>query len=276
MNRSVVERLTGARVVAERPVAGGYTNAERGLADLADGRTVFVKEAVDEQTRGWLSAEQDAYAAIAGNFMPHVVASGEGILILEDLSPGHWPPPWSDDHVEAALDALEELHALAPPPGLPRPEENEDLRGGWRTVAEDPEPFLSLHECTREWLDDSLPALIAACDRAAIDGDSVLHMDVRSDNMCVIDGRCKLVDWNWACRGNPDLDIASWLPSLHLEGGPEPEGHPDLAAVLAGFFAARAGLPEPVKGVRTIQKAQLTVALPWAARELGLSPPRPR
>jgi hypothetical protein len=29
-------------------------------------------------------------------------------------------------------------------------------------------------------------------------------------------------------------------------------------------------------GVRAIQRAQLAVALPWAARELGLSRPRPR
>jgi hypothetical protein len=78
------------------------------------------------------------------------------------------------------------------------------------------------------------------------------------------------------CRGNPDLDDAFWLPSLHLEGGPEPSGHPELAAMFAGFLACRAGLPEPARGVRAIQRAQLEVALPWAARELGLSRPRPR
>jgi Ser/Thr protein kinase RdoA (MazF antagonist) len=237
---------------------------------------VFVKEAVDEQTLGWLRAEQAIYDAMAGSFMPAVVASGDGILILEDLSPAHWPPPWSPGHVEAVRRALDELHALAPPPALPGPEDKEDLRGGWRTVAASPAPFLSLGMCTPEWLEHGLPALVDASDRAALDGDSVIHMDVRSDNLCLIDGRCKLVDWNWACRGNPDLDVAYWLPSLRLEGGPEPEGHGELAAVFAGYLAARAGLPEPVKGVRAIQKAQLTVALPWAARELGLSRPRPR
>jgi hypothetical protein len=45
-----------------------------------------------------------------------------------------------------------------------------------------------------------------------------------------------------------------------------------LAAVLAGFFASRAGLPPPptAPGVRAFQFAQARVAIPWALRELGL------
>jgi hypothetical protein len=76
------------------------------------------------------------------------------------------------------------------------------------------------------------------------------------------------------------VDVAVWLPSLRVEGGPEPwevlPGAGELAAWLSGFFAARAGLPPPPTAaptVRALQRAQLEVALPWAARELGL--PRP-
>jgi hypothetical protein len=44
---------------------------------------------------------------------------------------------------------------------------------------------------------------------------------------------------------------------------------------VAGFFAARAGLPAPegAPTVREFQLRQLEVALPWAARELGQAPP---
>ena len=76
--------------------------------------------------------------------------------------------------------------------------------------------------------------------------------------------------------GNPDFDLAAWLPSLQLEGGPGPEqilpGAGGLAAVLAGFFGAAAGLPAPATApqVREIQFAQLEVALAWACRELDL------
>jgi hypothetical protein len=78
--------------------------------------------------------------------------------------------------------------------------------------------------------------------------------------------------------GNALLDVVAWLPSLRLEGGPEPwEVVPDsrgLAALVAGFFASRAGLPAPATAptVREFQRRQAEIALPWAARELGLDP----
>ncbi|MEZ4240454.1 MAG: phosphotransferase [Myxococcota bacterium] len=78
-------------------------------------------------------------------------------------------------------------------------------------------------------------------------GDALLHLDVRSDNLCLLPDRVVLVDWNHAVRGNPAVDLAFWAPSLRLEGGPAPEalvGDPSLAALVAGFFAAHAGLPE--------------------------------
>jgi hypothetical protein len=91
--------------------------------------------------------------------------------------------------------------------------------------------------------------------------------------------RVVLVDWNWACRGNGTVDIAAWLPSLHLEGGPLPDAMlpepPCLAALISGYFAARAGLPVEQASIqiRALQLAQLQVALPWGVRALGLPPP---
>jgi hypothetical protein len=279
----VLERLLGSPVVAARTVAGGYTNARREVVTLADGRTAFVKTAVDDQTRGWLAAEQRLYAAVRGPFMPRVLATDDDLLVLEDLSDAHWPPPWRDGDVQAVLDALDELHAVTPPPGLPHPQESDDLRGGWPAVAADPEPFLALGLASPAWLETNLPALLEAAGRAVLDGDSIVHIDIRSDNVCLRDGRCLIVDWNWAARGNPQLDVAFWLPSLALEGGPAPEQlggdlDPELAALCAGFFACRAGLPDvpAAPRLRAVQRAQLEVALPWAARSLGLSRLRPR
>src|SRR5207302_7695343 len=82
-----------------------------------------------------------------------------------------------------------------------------------------------------------------------------------------------------ACRQPVDRRSA-WAPCLHLEGGPPPwKLVPDsagLSSLIAGFFAARVGLPAPKTAptVREFQRRQLEVALPWAARELGLDPPR--
>jgi aminoglycoside phosphotransferase (APT) family kinase protein len=101
-------------------------------------------------------------------------------------------------------------------------------------------------------------------------------MDVRNDNLCFSGDRVVLVDWNLAARANPLLDVAAWLPSLHSEGGPLPEDilpdEPELAALISGFFAARAGMPniETAPRVRGIQVEQLRSALPWATRSLRL------
>src|SRR5262249_47683735 len=133
--------------------------------------------------------------------------------------------------------------------------------------------------CSPAWLARQLPELRRAAEEAPCDGDAFLHLDVRSDNICLKDGRALLVDWNHACLANPLIDLAAWLPSLHAEGGPEPwdllSGQAALAAWIAGFFAARAGLPPPETADRSLtalQLPQLEVALPWAARELGLTP----
>jgi hypothetical protein len=78
---------------------------------------------------------------------------------------------------------------------------------------------------------------------------------------------------------NPQLDLGFWLPSLAYEGGPAPErilpDAPEVAAWVAGFFAARAGLPgiSDAPRVRLVQRQQLATALPWAARALGLPLP---
>ena len=139
--------------------------------------------------------------------------------------------------------------------------------------------MLSTGICSAEWLDAALPVLLRAAEEAELDGDDLLHADVRSDNLCFKEIGPVLVDWNIACIGNGEFDVAFWLPSLRLEGGPQPwEVLPDargLATVVAGFFAARAGLPRPAGAptVRDFQVRQLEVALPWAARELGQAAP---
>ena len=100
------------------------------------------------------------------------------------------------------------------------------------------------------------------------------HLDVRSDNLCFRDGRAVLVDWNWTSLANPAVDIAAWLPSLRVEGGPPPwEVLPDglgLVAFVSGVWAGVVGLPPPETAptVRDVQRRQLAVALDWIDRQL--------
>jgi hypothetical protein len=143
-------------------------------------------------------------------------------------------------------------------------------------VEADAGPFLSTGIRSREWLDRALPTLKAAADTAPVDGDDLLHLDVRSDNLCFRDGTVVLVDWNWCSTGRADFDVAAWLPSVTVEGGAPPwEVLPragEYAAFLAGIWAAVVGLPPPPTAptVRDQQRRQLEIALAWCEREFSL------
>jgi hypothetical protein len=281
-----VSALAGREPAAWRPVAGGYTPAERWVVTYEDGSTAFVKaaSAVNPDTARWLRDEYEIYRSLEATFLPKLLGWDDDgnvgpILLLEDLSAGNWGPGWSPDRVDRVLQTLEAIHRSPAPPAIRTLESDRAAFQGWPQVADDPEPFLRLVGASDAWAARALPVFAQAEAAAVFAGDDLLHLDVRSDNICFMGERTVFVDWNWACAGNGRLDVVSWLPSLALEGGPRPDeivdDEPELGAVIAGFFASRAVQPEipTAPRVRTIQKAQLAVALPWAARMLGLPPP---
>jgi hypothetical protein len=274
-----IMRAVGSRPVAYRPRGGGYSSADRFSVTLADGRSVFVKSAAAENLAGWLRREREVYGALEGSFIPRLVGwddDGERpLLAIEDLSDADWTPLWDKARVDAVLSALADIAAAAPPPNTAPVEVSfAGLFGRWEIVADDPAPFLSAGLRDAAWLDRALPLILEAADAAPVGGSGLCHLDVRSDNMCFRDGTAVLVDWNWTSLANPDLDVAAWLPSLRVEGGPPPwevlPGQPGLAAFVAGVWAAVVGLPPPETAptVRAMQRAQLQVALDWLDREL--------
>jgi hypothetical protein len=284
-----VRRALGAAPVAWRGASGHSAPSNRRfVVDLLDGRAAFVKIAALDYTAEWLRDEHRVYEALDGlPFLPRALGwDDDGVapaLALEDLSGEAWPPPWDTVRTDAVLATLDAVHATTPPAGVPPAFESQFGRDGWPDVMADPQPFLALGICSSAWLEEHLPTLADASASAEIGGDSLLHFDVRSDNLCLRDDRAVFVDWNAACVGNPVLDTAAWLPSLHAEGGPAPHeilpdetpGPPQLASLLAGYFSARAGLSPIAQAphARPLQLAQSRTSLPWAARLLGLPPP---
>ena len=275
-----IARLGDDAVTGWTRAAGGWTSADRWVVRFASGRSSFVKAAADEDTAAWLRAERRIYASLSGPFLPRMLGwddDGERpILLLEDLSDAFWPPPWTPERIDQVLQVLAGVRACAPPPGVPSLEEQREELTGWRRVAVDPRPFLQMGLCSARWLERALPDLLRAEAAAMLDGPDLLHGDVRSDNLCFRGSQGILVDWNSACRGSGMVDIGGWLPSLRIEGGPLPEtilpDQPEVAALLSGYWAYRAPLPPPFPGarVRQLQRRQLEVALPWAARALEL------
>lgn len=268
------ERLLGSEAETwASPPRRGWSMAEHWTVAFADGTRAFLKTGSIDPIPGWIRDEHRVYGLVEGAFMPRLLGFEDGdepLLVLEDLTPAHWPPPWRDGDVELVLATLAEVAAAELRGSLPRVEE---VHGNdWRTIEADPEPFLSTGLRDAAWLERRLADVVAAGDAAPVHGDAVVHCDVRSDNLCLRDGRCVLVDWNHARRGDPKVDVAFWGPCLFLEGGPAPWtlGVDELAAYVAGFFAAHAGLPKPAGAptVREFQRAQAEVALDWVERVL--------
>jgi hypothetical protein len=97
-----VNRLLGRELTSWRPIAGGYTPAQRWLASDKS-LSVFVKCGVTPTTANMLRREIAAYEGIRAAFMPALMGWDDDgltpLLIIEDLSYANWPPPWTEDSV---------------------------------------------------------------------------------------------------------------------------------------------------------------------------------
>jgi hypothetical protein len=284
--------LRGSAPTAWRRVERGYTPAERWVVRFADGSSAFAKVGVTALSASCLRDELRNYQWLNAPFMPRLLAfdvdSEPPLLLLEDLTDARWPPPWQASDLQRFVLTMQQVAATRPlPADLPSLADDFGARGselrasiGWGAVARDAQAFLSLGLCSAAWLGRALPRLREAQAEAVVEGDDLLHNDVRSDNLCFSQERgLLLIDWNLAGRGNGAFDLAFAAPSICLEGGPLPEAlaidDGPLASVVSGFFAQRASLP-PIPDaprVRWIQLEQLRFALPWVARALALPPP---
>lgn len=275
-----VVRTLGRTPHAWRRAERGLSLAESWIVSWRDGTSAFVKAAVDYETAEWLRVEHLIYSRVRGGFLPKLHAWSDRddhpVLVLEDLSAAVRTPPWSPERVSQVRGALAAIAATRAPEGLPEMEELRELFSGWTRIQENPEPFLALGACPEIWLAEALPGIVAAEQRACLKGDELAHLDVRSDNLCFVHDRAVLFDWSWARKGNGLMDLAMWLPSLSMEGGPAPHevlpDQPELAAVISGFFAFGATEPaenaSPGRQLRQLRE----VVLPWLVTALDLPP----
>lgn len=282
-----IRRAVGMRPAEMLPAGGhGAPSNRRWIVSFADGTRAFAKVAAFDYTAEWLRTERTNYEALSGrHYLPSLLGWDDDgaapTLVLEDLSGASWPPPWTSASIDAVLTTLDAVRATPPPDRIAETFEQRirQIREGWGPMRDDPAGTLALGVFDEAWLRSNIDELEQAADDAVLDGDALVHGDIRSDNLCLVDGRAVLVDWNWASRGAPLLDLATWLPSLHREGGPPPwtflKDQGPLASLLAGFFLYHAGMdPIPqAPHVRRLQLEQGLVALTWVCRELGLAPP---
>lgn len=316
--REKIGALIGEPVVGGETAWGGFGPTASFTLTTASGAKVFCKGTHPGNTREGHAAvlrEAENFKAFpeltrfgAGL---RALAEGEGwhLMVLEHVPRATSVPPWTDDAVAQAMALVADFHRATPEraEAILRDRWASDLLAkaqNWHTLRDDAEVregFAALFEdsaAATRWLDAHLDRFVALKNRGPEVGGprGWAHMDIRSDNLIFAGDRVLLVDWPVLSYGPQLLDIAFFLPGLEGQGGPccadglrlyeelagchfAAEDIAVAASVVAGFFAARAGLPEApaLPRLRWVQKLQLFPALDLLSDVLGIGrPPLPK
>jgi Phosphotransferase enzyme family len=292
--RAAVERQLGSPVVSATNQRGGFSPGPAVRIACADGTRAFVKVtgvAVNEESVKLHRREARVSAALP-SWVPaprllDVYDDGEWVALTFEEIAGSLPQvPWRPAEIRLVLAALELLAARGTPCPVPelQPAARKFARafGRYRELAATPpdEPLTA-------WELAHLDTLIELIDGtvAASAGDTLVHMDVRADNVLLgADGRVWLVDWPWAIVGAPWIDSALLAveAAVHgLDAQSIVDASPLLSTVdpivLTGFIAGLAALwahayrlpaPPGLPTLRPFQRASHAAALRWLRTRL--------
>jgi hypothetical protein len=138
----------------------------------------------------------------------------------------------------------------------------------------------------RDRLDEA--AGLAARYREVTVGSTLVHTDIRDDNLMLADdGRVLLCDWNWPVVGadwldtlflligprGDGLDVEAVLASSPLTRDLDPEAVDMVLALITGYFLVSAQQPVPPASpfIRDAQRWQGEVCWGWLAERRGWS-----
>jgi Phosphotransferase enzyme family len=286
--RGFIERKCGSPVVQAYSCDAGFTPGFASVLVCEDGSRHFVKAASAVAQRSSAASYREEGRVLAA--LPGSVPAPRLLWMLDDdwvaLGIQHVearPParPWRREDLDATLDALEAsaVELTPPPAGLapaPAADELASWAGHWSHVRATRPDLPHLEEA----------AALAGRFEEAVQGESVVHTDVRADNVLIdSEGRAWLCDWNWPVTG------AAWLDSFMALVGPKGDGldveplltgRPLLAAVpaehldivlalLAGYFFAQGDQPVPAASphLREHQSWQAHVCWQWLCERRG-------
>lgn len=290
--RAYIERKCGSPVVSATSQTGGFTPGFASVLVCEDGSRHFVKAASVKAQRMFAESYREEARKLAA--LPPSVPAPRLLWHLDDdwvvLGIEHVAAraphrPWVLDDLDAVLDALEEVvDALTPPPAELALDTAEDdfapLVEGWADLRARRTDLGASHLAEAEAL--------AARYAEVVGGDTLVHTDIRSDNVLIDpDGRALLCDWNWPVRG------AAWFDSFAALIGPRGEGL-DVDAVIGtrrllrevpaetfdvalalyvGYFLTQCELPVPPTSphIRDHQRWQGEVCWDWLAERRGWS-----
>ncbi len=289
--RAGIEAIIGGEaVVTAVSQSGGFSPGTADRVVTADGRRAFVKAVNSiqhEPTASLHRAEAHVVGQLPSNaYVPVLLGVyDDGVwvgLVFEDLD-GHTPAvPWIAAELEAAMTALQQMakeFTPNPVPDLPSVTSfYATVFAGWERIRA--EPPADLDPWARHHLDGL--CRLAARGLACLAGDSLLHTDIRADNLLIrTDGTVAVVDWPWACTGAAWFDQLLLCINVDFYGGHDPEklvlhylqavNRDDITAALAGlcgYFTDVARQPSDpgLPTVRAFQRAHALSTLSWLSR----------
>jgi aminoglycoside phosphotransferase (APT) family kinase protein len=290
-----LEDWLGSPVVTTTMQSGGFSPGVSARVQTADGRRVFVKAVGPElnpDTPDIYRQEARVVASLpitapAPRLLWTYDEGDDGwvMLVFEDIDGWNPAEPWRSDELDRVLDTLVSLSASLTPSPIQAPSASETFATticGWQQLHKEPSDRLD------SWSARYLPALAALESGApeAVDGDTLLHFDIRADNILLTPSRVFVVDWPHACIGAAWVDLVAFAPSVAMQGGPQPEellgrhpaavdADPDRVtaaiASVTGYLIQRSLLPPPpgIPTLRAFQAAQGIMAQRWLAQRTG-------
>ncbi|MGI5126467.1 hypothetical protein ACQEVB_06575 [Pseudonocardia sp. CA-107938] len=281
--RAWVDELLGSPVTQAESQAGGFSPGSADRVRTAAGGRAFVK-AVSADLNPDSVRMHRSEARVAAALPPELPAppllgsydaDGWVALAFADVD-GRTPQlPWQRAELDTVLEALAVL-AGAPCP-VP------DLAPARKGITD---MFAGVHRIDAAAVAGlDLPALVEPA-IAALDGDALVHVDLRADNVLLTADGAVLVDWPHACRGPAWLDTLLLLMEVDRFGGHDVDAllaaHPATRAVdpavldgalagCLGFFLDQARRPAPpgLPRLREFQQVQADALLEWLRRRLS-------
>jgi len=260
---------------------------------LADGRRVFVKavsESANPDSPNIYRREAKIVSALpesapAPRLLWTFDEAGWVALCFEDVDGRPPRQPWTNADLDLVVKAMKAMSAALTPSPIEVDQTasdafRDDIKG-WRHALDRGETRLD------PWCLQHLEQLAALESQApaAVAGETLLHFDIRADNLLIAGERVHVVDWPLASTGAAWVDWLAMAPSVTMQGGPDPEefmSRFDLRGVsksdfdaalcsLAGYFVVHALDPPPpgIPTVRAFQAAQGVVALRWLKNRLS-------